>query len=82
MSLIKESKASADNFAMFKYSRCSESRSVSRTNSVIPMIPFMGVRISWLMFAKNSLLARLEGSAASFACCMASSARFRVEMSW
>ena len=28
------------------------------------MMPFMGVRISWLMFARNSLLARLAVSAA------------------
>ena len=29
--------------------------------------PFIGVRISWLMFARNSLLARLAASATSFA---------------
>ena len=32
------------------------------------MMPFMGVRISWLMLARNSLLARLAASAASLAC--------------
>jgi hypothetical protein len=31
------------------------------------MTPFMGVRISWLMLARNSLLDRLADSAASFA---------------
>ena len=29
------------------------------------MIPFMGVRISWLMLARNSDLARLAASAAA-----------------
>ena len=32
-----------------------------------PMMAFMGVRISWLMLARNSLLARLAASAASLA---------------
>ena len=36
-------------------------------SSVMPMMPFMGVRISWLMLARNSLLARLAASAASLA---------------
>ena len=31
---------------------------VSRASSVIPTIAFIGVRISWLMFARNSLFAR------------------------
>ena len=42
----------------------------------MPMMPFMGVRISWLMLARNSLLARLAASAASLARRSASSARF------
>ena len=32
------------------------SRSVSSASSVMPMMPFIGVRISWLMLARNSLL--------------------------
>ena len=44
-----------------------ESSSVSRTSSVMPSMPFSGVRISWLMLARNSLLAPLAASAASFA---------------
>src|SRR2546428_6239934 len=32
-----------------RYSRCSRVRSVSRASSVMPRMPFMGVRISWLM---------------------------------
>jgi len=34
------------------------SSEVDRSRSAIPMMPFIGVRISWLMFARNSLLAR------------------------
>ena len=29
----------------------------------MPMMPFIGVRISWLMLARNSDLARVEASA-------------------
>jgi len=29
----------------------------------MPMMPFIGVRISWLMFARNSDFARAESSA-------------------
>ena len=35
--------------------------------SVMPITPFIGVRISWLMLARNSLLARLADSAATLA---------------
>ena len=38
--------ASDDFWTARRYSRCSSSNSVSRASSVIPMIPFMGVRIS------------------------------------
>ena len=48
-------------------SRCSAVSSVCRAEPVMPMTPFMGVRISWLMLARNSLLAWLAASAASFA---------------
>jgi len=44
-------------------SRWSAVRSESSTTPVNPRIPFMGVRISWLMFARNSLLARLADRA-------------------
>ena len=33
----------------------------------MPRMAFMGVRISWLTLARNSSLARLAASAASFA---------------
>ena len=67
ISLIRVSKESAEIFTMVRYSRCSELSSVSRARSVMPMIPFMGVRSSWLMLARNSLLARLAASAADLA---------------
>ena len=43
----------------------------------MPITPFKGVRISWLILATNSLLARLAASAASLTCRNASWARFR-----
>ena len=46
-----------------------------------PMTPFIGVRISWLMLARNSLLARLAPSAACLARCISCSACLRVVMS-
>ena len=35
----------------------------------MPRMPFIGVRISWIMFAKNALFALLEASASFFASC-------------
>ena len=42
-------------------------RSVFRAKCAIPMMAFMGVRISWLIFARKSLLARVASSASSLA---------------
>ena len=53
------SSESADFSTSSAYSRCSVLSSVSRSSSVMPMTPFIGVRISWLMLARNSLLAWL-----------------------
>jgi hypothetical protein len=39
------------------YSRCSGSSFESKSKLVIPITPFIGVRISWLIMARNSLLA-------------------------
>src|SRR5713101_8440650 len=61
------SKASAEDRTSPRESRWSGLKSESRTSSVIPSTAFKGVRISWLMFAKNSLFARFADSAASFA---------------
>ena len=54
---------------------------VSSTRSVMPIMAFMGVRISWLMLARKSLLARLADSADSFAAFSASSVCFLSVMS-
>ena len=35
----------------------------------MPRMPFIGVRISWLMFARNSDFARVAASAVSLATC-------------
>ena len=43
----------------------------------MPITPFMGVRISWLTFARKLLLARLAASAASLASSAACSANLR-----
>ncbi len=50
---------------MSRYSRCWQVSPVSSASSVMPMMPFIGVRISWLMLARNSLLARVAASAAA-----------------
>lgn len=47
----------------------------------MPRTPFIGVRISWLMFARNSLLATLAASAASLAFRSSSSVCFCSVMS-
>ena len=39
-------------------SRCRGLSSPSSSSPVMPITPFIGVRISWLMLARNSLLAR------------------------
>ena len=43
----------------------------------MPMIAFMGVRISWLMLARKSDLVRLALSAAALACWSSASTRLR-----
>ena len=56
-------------------SSCSGVRSVAEQDSVIPKMAFMGVRISWLMFARKSDLVRLESLAIS-------SARRDISFAW
>ena len=58
----------ADESARSRCPRCSGLRSVSRISSVMPIRPFIGVRISWLIVARRTLLwARVACSAASSA---------------
>ena len=80
-SLITLSSARPDDLTITMNSRCRDVRSVSSTRSVMPRMPFIGVRISWLMLATNSLLARLAAMAASFARSSSDSARRRSVMS-
>ncbi len=56
---------SAASLSVSTYSRWSALSGVSWRSSVMPITAFIGVRISWLMFARKSLLARLAASAAS-----------------
>ena len=51
------------------------------SSSVMPITPLSGVRISWLMLARNSLLARLAASACSLARSSSSRERTRRTMS-
>ena len=48
----------------------------------MPITPFMGVRISWLIVARNELFAAFAASAASFACCRAADSCFSSVNSW
>ena len=67
MSLMIDNNDSADTRTRPRCSRCSPLSSVSSSSSVMPSTPFIGVRISWLMVARNVLLALLAASAASLA---------------
>ena len=58
------------------YLSCSGDSGVLASRSAIPMIAFIGVRISWLMLARNSDLLRLALSAAAIAALRVASARF------
>ncbi len=62
-------------------SRCCGFRSVSSRSPDMPTTPFIGVRISWLMFARNSDLSRADWTAASRAFSSAASVRFFSVMS-
>ena len=79
MSLMIAISESAEDLSIPRYSSCSCASTVSSIKSAIPMMPCMGVRISWLMRARNSLFARLAVSAASLASRSASSARLRTK---
>ena len=69
------SSALAESRTVEAKSVCSSSSGVSSNSSVNPITPFMGVRSSWLMLARNSLLARFADSAATLA--FSSSVRVR-----
>ena len=58
------SSASPEVWMVSANSRCSLVSAVSSSRPLIPMIAFIGVRISWLMVARNALLAWFAASAA------------------
>ena len=63
MSLISSSNDWLQSRTVLAWWRCSSVRSLSSNSPVIPMTPFIGVRISWLILARNSLLATVAVSA-------------------
>ena len=74
------SRLSAEPRIVRANSVCSASSRVSISRLLKPMTPFIGVRISWLIAARNSLFARLAASASSRAsaiCCVGVDARER-----
>ena len=76
------SSASADaRTSLEVFALLARSASVSSSSSVMPMTPFMGVRISWLMLARNSLFARFASSATTLAAPSSASTRLRAVMS-
>ena len=67
MSLSSASREYADRCAISRWSFCSMSSLLSSTTSSIPSNPFMGVRSSCDIFARNSLFAWLEARAVRMA---------------
>ena len=65
MSLIIVNNASLLKRMVSTKSFCSKSRSVSLSRLVMPIMAFIGVRISWLILARKALLASLAAIAAA-----------------
>ena len=65
MSSMMASRLAASVETVTRFSRCPRESSVSSVSAVIPMMPFIGVRISCDMLARNSDLLRFASSAAS-----------------
>ena len=65
ISLITASNWSLERRMVCRKSRCSVSSEVSASSALIPTTPLSGVRISWLMVARNAALARTAASASS-----------------
>ncbi len=65
MSLMIASSASAELRMVWVKRRWRSFSEVPASSSAMPRTPFIGVRISWLMLARNCDLARLASSAAS-----------------
>ena len=67
MSLSRKSRVSAEPRRVASWLCCWGVNRLLASRSATPMMPFIGVRISWLMLARKALLARLAPSAASLA---------------
>ena len=67
MSLMIASRLRAEPCATLTYCCCRGVSGVSRASPVMLMIAFIGVRISWLITARNALFAWLAASAAALA---------------
>jgi len=81
----------AERCTVSAYLRCALVSPVSSNSSVIPRTPFIGVRISWLILARNELFAWFADSAASRArrsasslrlCCVTSRATEMLPIHW
>ena len=81
MSLSRASRPSPHRRAVSTQSRWSSMSELPASRSVMPITPLRGVRISWLMVARNWALARAPASAFSRACTSACSVSFRCVMS-
>ena len=77
MSDTSRSSVSPDPWINATISRCAGVSSVCDRASTMPMTPFSGVRISWLILARKSVLAWLATSAAALASIRARSAATR-----
>ena len=72
MSLMMVSSASPELRMVSTDSRCSADSGVSSSRLVMPITPFIGVRISWLMDARKALFVWAADNAASRATCSSS----------
>ena len=80
MSLMMVSSDWPESLMVCNISCCSASSLVRLSSSIMPTTPFIGVLISWLILARNSLLACAATSASSFASC--NSAISSSSLSW
>ena len=57
MSLIRASSTADEVLMVCTKSACSRVSTVCASNCTMPITPFIGVRISWLMVARNAAFA-------------------------
>ena len=62
MSLIMVNKDSPELYMVLAYWRCFLLRSVDLSSSLNPIMPFNGVRISWLIMARKAFFERLSSA--------------------